>query len=66
MSPFSAIISMQKFPLKDKSGALQAPIASFSKTSEANIAALAAKHLQLEADLRYLRKDHTICVEECD
>ena len=69
MSPFSAIISMKKSPVKDKSGALllpQAPILSSSKTSESTIAALAAKNLQLEADLRSLRNDHSICVEDCE
>ena len=69
MSPFSALISLKKSPVKDKSGALllpQAPIPSFSKTSEATIAALAAKNLQLEADLRSLRKEHTDCVKGCE
>ena len=60
---------MKKSPVRDKSGAPllpQAPLPSFTHSSEATIAALAAKNLQLEADLRSLRKDHTICVEDCE
>ena len=68
ISPFSALISLKKSPVKDKSGTPilpQVPPSSFSRTSEADIAALAAKNLQLEADLISLNKDYTDCVEDC-
>ena len=62
MSPFSALISLKKSPVKDKAGAPLLPqvqLSRLSQTSEATIAALAAKNLQLEADLRSLREEHT-------
>ena len=69
MSPFSALISLKKSPVKDKAGAPLLPqvqLSRLSQTSEATIAALAAKNLQLEADLNSLRKEHTDCVDDCE
>jgi chromosome segregation ATPase len=69
MSPFSALISLKKSPVTDKAGAPLLPqvqLSRSSQNSEATIAALAAKNLQLEADLRSLRKEHTDCVEDCE
>ena len=66
ISPFSALISLKKSPVKDISGRPIPPQKpSFSHPSEPDFAALASKNLKLEADLISLRKDYIICVEDC-
>ena len=71
MSPFSALISLKKSIVKDKSGAPLFPqvpstASRLSQTSEATISALAAKNIQIEDELRSLRKEHIDCVEDCE
>jgi hypothetical protein len=66
ISPFSALISLKKSPVKDRSGAPILPHKpSLSHPSEAEFAALASKNLRLEADLNSLRNEYTICVDDC-
>ena len=74
ISPFSANISLKKTLIKDKFGAplllppqpaVQLPAASCFATY-ADLAALAAKNLQLEKDLAILRKDYENSVNKCE
>ena len=67
ISPFSAVISLKKSFLRDKSGAIRLPPAS-SKHSAATpeiTAALAAKNLQLEKDIENLRNDFQFTIADC-
>ena len=63
ISPFSALISLKKSLVKDRSGTPilpQIPPSSLSHTSEP------AKNLKLEPDIVSLRKDYINCLEDCE
>ena len=62
MSPFSALISLKKSSVTDKAGAPLLPQVQLSRSSQNSEATIAAKNLQLEADLRSVRKEHTDCL----
>ena len=66
LSPFSANISLKKSPIKDKFGV---PFSSQSflpgAYSASVVAALTARNLSLEAELRSLRNDYAEAIDDC-
>ena len=67
LSPFSAVISMKKSLIKDKSGSFLLPTSSCTpKSSQNEIAALASKNLMLEDKVISLQKDLESAVDDCE
>ena len=68
VSPFSAVISLKKSLVKDRSGNFLLPPTSASplKTSADDIAVLAAKNLKLEKDMMILQKNYEDEVNNCE
>ena len=68
ISPFSAVISLKKSFLRDKSGAIRLTPASskYSAATPEITAALAAKNLQLEKDIENLRNDFQFTIADCE
>ena len=65
ISPFSAVISLKKSPVKDRSGTpILTPQANLPPSTVTEIAELASKNLQLEKDLFGLREDFAKCVDD--
>merc|ERR1712106_1196651 len=64
ISPFSALISLKKTLVKDKSGALILPPASPVKNDE--LAALTAQNLILERDITTLNNKYQHAVDDCE
>ena len=69
ISPFSAVISLKKSFVKDRSGVPLLPSTPYTSqlTSVSDdIAALAAKNLKLEKDMRIMQNDYADEVSNCE
>ena len=66
LSPFSANISLKKSPIKDQAG-VPIPSQGFlpGAYSASVVAALTARNLSLEAELRSLRNDYAEAIDDC-
>ena len=69
ISPFSAVISLKKSFVKDRSGVPLLPSTPYTSQSTSvsdDIAALAAKNLKLEKDMRIMQNDYADEVSNCE
>ena len=69
ISPFSAVISLKKSLVKDKSGIFLLPPTSQSclpSTALSDIANLTSKNIQLEKDLKNSQRNYQDAVEDCE
>ena len=69
ISPFSAVISLKKSLVKDKSGAFllpPTPPPCPPSTALSDIATLTSKNIQLENDLKTSKRNYEDAVEDCE
>ena len=64
ISPFSALISIKKSLIKDKSGKPRLPT-NISKSASKNIEALVEKNHELEKKLTFLTNEHSVLIHDC-